>query len=92
MLSSVFSFFTNKVGFLACIVLPILLLGSLLMKDCVKNIRSELEEAMEELERQSAPKDPLLEMTEEERNEMYERIRAELIEELMKGAEESKAD
>jgi len=91
-LSSVFSFFTNKVGFLACIVLPILLLGGLLMKDCVRNIRNELEEAMEELERESAPKDPLLELTEEERNEMYERIRAELIEELMKGADESKTE
>ena len=91
-LSSIFSFFTNKIGFLACIVFPILLLGGLLMKDCVQNIRGELEEALKELERESAPKDPLLEMTEEERNEMYERIRTELIEELMQGADESKTE
>lgn len=92
-LSSVFSFFSNKIGFLACIVIPILLLGGLLMKECVNNIRMELQKAMDELERESAPKaEPLLELTEEERKEMYERIRTELIEELMQGAEQSKTD
>lgn len=92
-LSSVFSFFSNKIGFLACIVIPILLLGGLLMKDCVSNIRLELQKAMDELERETiAPPEPLVELTEEERNEMYERIRAELIEELMQGAEQSKTE
>ncbi len=87
-LSSIFSFFTNKVGFLACVVFPCLLLAGLILRDSVRNIRSELQEAVKELERGTAPKDPLLEMTEEERQEMYERIRAELIEELMNGAED----
>lgn len=87
LLSAIFSFFTNKVGFLACIVFPCLLLASLILRDSVRNIRNELQEAMKELERETAPKDPLLEMTEEERQQMYERIRAELIEELMNGAE-----
>ena len=87
-LSSIFSFFTNKVGFLACVVFPCLLLAGLILRDSVRNIRSELQEAVKELERGNAPKDPLLEMTEEERQEMYERIRAELIEELMNGAED----
>ncbi len=91
-LSSVFSFFSNKISFLACIVIPILLLGGLLMKDCVTNIRAELQSAMAELERQTAQEEPLPEITEEERNEMYERIRAELIEELMQGAEQSKTE
>lgn len=93
-LSSVFSFFTNKIGFLACIVIPILLLGGLLMKDCVVNIRTEMKKAMDELERASAAEKPLPvpEITEEERKEMYERIRAELIEELMQGAEQSKTE
>lgn len=96
-LSSILSFCSNKIGFLACIVIPILILGGLLMKDCVNNIRAELQKAMDELERESVSPDPepdpLLEMTEEERNEMYERIRAEVLEELMKGAaEQSKTD
>lgn len=96
-LSSILSFCSNKIGFLACIVIPILILGGLLMKDCVNNIRAELQKAMDELERETVSAepepDPLLEMTEEERKEMYERIRAEVLEELMKGAaEQSKTD
>ena len=96
-LSSILSFCSNKIGFLACIVVPILILGGLLMKDCVNNIRSELQKAMDELERgpvsPEPDPEPLLELTEEERQEMYERIRAEVLEELMKGAaEQSKTD
>ena len=93
-LSSVLSFFSNKVGFLACIVIPILLLGGLLMKECVSSIQVELKTAMEELERENVPQpqEPVLEITEEERKEMYERIRAELIEELRQGAEQSKTE
>lgn len=86
LLSSIFSFFTNKVGFLACIVFPCLLLASLILRDCVKNIREELESAVEELETESYD-DPLCGMTQEEYEEMYARIRAELIEELMHCAE-----
>lgn len=95
-LASIFSFFTNEVGFLACIVIPGLLLLSLILKDCVKNIRAELDEVMREMDEQPAEpeydwrNDPLCGMTQEEYNEMYERIRAELMEELMQIAEELK--
>lgn len=90
-LNSIFSFFTNKVGFLGCIVFPCLLLAGLILKDCVGNIRNELQAVMEELERPEEPApwelDPLCGMTQEEYQQMYERIRAELIEELMHYAE-----
>ena len=87
-MSIFFSFFTNKIGFLGCIVFPCLLLAGLILKDCVGNIRHELSRALEELENpaQEQPdwmNDPLCGMTQEEYNEMYERIRAELMEELM---------
>ena len=90
MLASIFSFFTNEIGFLACIVIPCLLLVSLILKDCVKNIREELRLAMEEMddeEDEDWRNDPLCGMTQEEYNEMYERIRAEIMEELMHIAE-----
>ena len=97
-MASVFAFFTNEIGFLACIVLPCLLLVSLILRDCVKNIRLELEQAMEEMDEAPEPEedddwrnDPLCGMTQEEYQEMYERIRAELIEELMHCAEISEA-
>lgn len=90
-LSSIFSFFTNKVGFLGCIVFPCLLLAGLILKDCVGNIQKELRSVMEELEETEEKADweldPLCGMTQEEYQQMYERIRAELIEELMHCAE-----
>lgn len=90
-LSTIFSVFTNKMGFLACIVFPCLLLATLVLQQSVKNIRSELEVAKRELQKELDKKeDPLLSMTQEERDEMYERIRAELIEELIHGAETPK--
>lgn len=85
--AGIFSFFTNKVGFLGCIVFPCLLFAGMVLKECVGNIRTELQETMRQLEQQEeAPdweNDPLCGMTQEEYNEMYERIRAELMEELM---------
>ena len=86
-LSSILSFLTNKVGFLACIVFPCFLLAGLILRDSVQSIRSELNAALEELEREQKKPDVLLEMTQEEREEMYERIRTELIKELKQGAE-----
>lgn len=86
-MADIFSFFTNKIGFLGCIVFPCLLLAGLIMKDCVKNIRSELREIMDELDgTEETPAAPACEVSEEERAEMQARIRAELMEEMMGGA------
>lgn len=86
-LSAIFSFFTNKVGFLACIVLPCFLLAGLILRDCVQNIRGELKSAMDELDAELEQTNVRLELTPEEREEMSKRIRAELTEELMHGAQ-----
>ncbi len=90
-LASIFSFFTNKVGFLGCIVFPCLLLAGLILKDCVNNIRSELNRAIVDLEapeeEEDWANDPLCGMTQEEYNALCDRIRAELIEELMRCGE-----
>lgn len=85
-LANVLSLFTSKIGFLGCIVFPSLLLSAMILKDSVSNIRQELQMVleMEQLQHQneSWENDPLCGMTQEEYNEMYERIRAELMEEL----------
>lgn len=86
-LASIFSFFTNKVGFLGCIVFPCLLLAGFVLQSSVKNIRQELERAREELNNPT-PKmdetvDPLASMTTKEYEEMLSRIRAELTQELL---------
>lgn len=91
MLTSILAFFTNKVGFLGCIVFPCLLFAGLILKGCIGNIRKELEQVLDEVERSdesaAGETDPLCGMTQEEYQAMYERIRAELIEELMRYAE-----
>ena len=94
-LAGIFSFFTSRLGFLGCIVFPCLLLAGLILRDCVGSIQKDLAMAIYELEHpmpvappdNSWENDPLCGMTQEEYNEMYERIRAELIEELMHFAE-----
>ena len=75
---------------MACVVFPCLLLASLILRDCVRNIRNELEEAVEDMNREPDTTELLLQMTPEEIQEMYDRIRAELTEELMQGAEPEK--
>ena len=82
-------------------LMPVLLLvgiglvAGIILKDCVGNIHHELQNAVEELEDTNEnhwQNDPLCGMTQEEYNEMYERIRAELIEELMHCAEISETE
>ena len=85
-LAGVLALFTSKIGFLGCIVFPCLLLAALILKDSVISIRRDLWTLMEETQRQKKEvweDDPLCGMTQQEYDEMYERIRAELMEELM---------
>ena len=85
-LAGVVSLVTNKIGFLGCIVMPALILAGMILKDSVSSIRQDLRLILEESqqqENQTLENDPLCGMTQEEYNEMYERIKAELMEELM---------
>lgn len=87
MLANILSLFTSKIGFLGCIVFPSLLLSTMILRDSVGSIRQELQmvlemEQMQQNQKASWEDDPLCGMTQEEYNEMYERIRAELMEEL----------
>ena len=88
-LATVFSFLTDKVGFLGCIVFPCLILATLVLRSCVNNIRQELEQAKEEMRQQEqVTADNLLSsMTPEQYEEMVAQIRTELAQELMRGAQ-----
>ena len=86
MIATIFSFFNNKIGFLACIVFPCLMLAGLILQGCVNSIRGELKQMVEEMNQETVQQDPLLSMTPEEYDDMCARIRAELVEELKQGA------
>ena len=68
---------------------PCLILAGVILKDCVKNIRGELSQIMEDMEQDENHQKQLKDaaMTEEEYAQMAERIRAELTEELKQGEE-----
>lgn len=80
-LSSVFTFISSKQGFIACVVLPCLLLLILVLKSSVKNINKNIGQLIDALDKQEKLKEVNPENS-EEYDEMYERIRKELIEEL----------
>ena len=93
-LANLIALFTSKIGFLGCIVLPALLLSAMILKDSVNSIQQQMQLILEMERQQQTPdweNDPLCGMTQEEYNEMYERIRAELMEELKQLVEEQKA-
>lgn len=86
-LANLVALFTSKIGFLGCIVLPVLLLAALILKDSVSGIQQQLQLILEmeqqaQTQDRSWENDPLCGMTPEEYQQMYERIRAELMEEL----------
>lgn len=81
------SWLTGKIGFLACIVLPVLLICGIVLRDSVKGIRTELAKALAELEEEQAA-EPAAQtlLTEEEIKEITEKVKAELTEELKQNA------
>lgn len=83
-LASGFSFLTDKVGFLGCIVFPCLILATFVLRSSVANIREELRRAKEELETPAeVTADNLLSsMTQQEYEDMVSQLRQELMQEL----------
>lgn len=88
--AGVLSFLTGKVGFLACIVIPCLLIGGLTMRDCVKSLREEMDAITKQLDAVEATvNNNSLErqLGEDAYQELCDRLRGELLEELKQGAE-----
>ena len=85
-IASVISFITGDYGFIACIVLPALLILALILSSSIKNIRRDMENLVKTTDKQedgdtaqtNAP-----EITSQEYDEMYQRIRDEVVKELM---------
>lgn len=98
-MAAIVSVATSKIGFLACVVFPVLLVGGLILKDCVKSIQNELNNVERELnlEKQAEKQVEItadektpgeFALDPEEYEEMRSRLRAELIEELEQSVKE----
>lgn len=84
----VISALTTRIGFLACIVFPVLLVTGLILHNCVRNIRRDMEQMVYDMEHPDVEETPVF--TNEEYAAMVERVRRELMEELSKNAENAK--
>lgn len=99
-LNDVLSFLTSKIGFLTCIVLPVMLAAGLILQSSVKNLyqeiayfKRELASCAEEAEREAKEengKAAVLQgytvLTQEDYEELLRKVQAELIEELRNNA------
>ena len=83
--SGVLNFLSNKFGFLSCIAFPALLILTLILRDNVKTMQQDIKRISEQLETRetaSGRNTPVNGTQAEDYEQMRERIRAELIEEL----------
>ena len=79
--AGILSVLTSKIGFLACIVLPCLLIGVFVMRDCLQTMRKELDIMNREIAKAQKEED------EESYEQMRERLKKELLKELNQSAE-----
>ncbi len=77
----VMGFLSGSVGFLACIVFPVLLLGALILRGSINSIRRQLQEVAREIDEAAVPGGEV-KLTPEEYEEIYQKVRAEVLEEL----------
>lgn len=93
--NKVLAFVSGKIGFLALIVIPILLIAGLILYGVGRNIRGELDEALVKLaknKKSGPPSEPMPDkkdllpgystLTEKDYNDIYETLKSELWKEL----------
>jgi signal peptidase I len=90
--TGILSLLTTRYGFLSCILLPILVIAILIMRDSIRSIRQELylmQQELEKREQEEAAEEPLEDAlwSPEEYEELVNRLKRELIEELSEHAE-----
>lgn len=83
---SLINLLTDKVGFFLIILFPTLLIAGFILRSCMSNMRRDLQIVLDEEKRNKNDISNLY--TEEEYAAMLERIKRELIEELMQNAGE----
>lgn len=93
-ITNMLSFVTGKTGFFACIVFPVLLVAGLALRSAVKNLRRDINLALDELSKiESGAENDLLPgyqtLTVSDYNDIYNTLKQELLEELNQRAEET---
>lgn len=91
--ANLFSYLTTKMGFMTCIVFPVLLIAGLIMRSSLKSIQQELA-MLEQEEQRIEAKQPEIEetMTPEEYEAMVERLKREIMEEVKQSVEQEQTE
>ncbi len=84
-LAKIYAVVTSPLGFLSCIVFPILLVAGFIMQGSVNVIRKELDVISQGI--QDKPAEPAI--TQEEYEQMVERLRKEVLEEVKQSVEQA---
>lgn len=87
LMASFINILTDKVGFFLLILFPTLLVAGFILRACMKNMRRDLQTVLDEEQKDKNDISNLY--TEEEYAAMLERIKGELLEELMQNAGEN---
>lgn len=80
--TKVIGFLSGSMGFLTCIVFPIILIGALILRGSITSIRRQLREIDRQMDQAAAMPPESGTLTPEEYQELYEKVRAEVLEEL----------
>ena len=86
LMAGLMGFLTNEVGFLICVVLPVLFVAGFILRSCVQNIRKEMDTVLQEVEKEHKHQD--IQLTQEEYAELEAKIRQEFLEEMKQGVQD----
>lgn len=87
-MARILALLTDKVGFLSCIVFPVLLISSFIMKDSIKSIRKELDKVSEQVNAANEEAQDLKStMAPEEYEALVASLKKEILEELNQSVE-----
>lgn len=80
--ASVVGFIGSGFGFIACIVFPLLLISGLILRGSITSIRRQLADARTAADGKGVPQEDGAMLSQAEYEELYERIKAEVLAEL----------
>ncbi len=84
-MAEIIRFLTSDFGFLACIILPVILVAVWIFKDAVKNMKEAIAAANKQLEEQeNASSEPI---SEQEYTELYKKVEQELRKEMQQNVQ-----
>ena len=78
-MAKVIEFLTGDVGFLACILLPVLLIAGFIFRDAVRSMKKAIADAKKHLDEEEQPK---VALSEQEYAQLYKQVEEEMRKEM----------